>query len=992
MGTVKKNFFKGFFLLVLVFSRPYLSFAQVTIDSVQLSNTNPAAGSALSVTFTYCESQYYDSSVFFGVINQAATVQTCPAAGQTFVVDSGGTNQTDTAPGAGWNGGSPQNNGVTTCPTIQQVVWNTTVPSSLTAGATYSFIVAGNVNGIQCNALNISSQMAVSFTVALPPPSCAATVVTLGLTAAPGGLYLLDVYYSFVNSGASNLVYTLPPDVTAQSAGPNAVITAGSVSWSLGNVTVQQTGVAWAMLSVSSGTAGGTVLANAVTLNSTGCGASSSNTASVTVQEPPLSLMKSESAASLAAGTAVTYALNWDTTGQDLQYYDSYDNDAVGTTNGSITGFDGTAYTQLAAVNGDLGSWSVAVSQGNSYIIGSTAVTNSQGEPISDYPALLRSGPGVNICSGFTVQGDLQIPSAAGTFAGSGDCAMVVAVNPSQGLTMVAAISGNNTPDYFYFQKNQNYDGAIYPAPMGTNSLPLFPTAQNPNGDGQQDPIIVGNWYTVNVNVQFSGSGPITYTARLWPKGIPGDAATFVYTDPNNASDIPNNAGTISGCSCGWLQGWQAYETTGVDYFANLQVYDGGPVVNATITDPVPPGVTYLGASPAPTYGAPLGPLVWNFPGPVTDQCPVSWWGTVACPGPATDQFTVSANGIAPVTSNMVSAAVTGSCITSTPTNTPTNTVTPTPTVSCALTSATLSWASDDAGEIFINGNLANLCPDGCWTGYNNISIPLSWLNTTGDNVIAAYAYSVDNVFSGATWLLTLNYSNCTSTYVEPSNCVVDQYLFDPNSATGLPPAGSFPANWNMVGFNDSSWSAPGTIGTTLPAVAFADELIPNPSGGTVPWLWGAANWLTVNVGDAWMFREHFQVGIAPTCPPLTPTPSATPSPTSTLTPVYTPTATPTPPGLHVWPNPYNPQYAWPGNGVGLFRAYQVPSGATMSIYTVSGELVIKLGQDPNYPGGYIDWNGDNSKGVPVSAGIYYYVIQNNNSTLLSGKVLVLRE
>jgi hypothetical protein len=222
-----------------------------------------------------------------------------------------------------------------------------------------------------------------------------------------------------------------------------------------------------------------------------------------------------------------------------------------------------------------------------------------------------------------------------------------------------------------------------------------------------------------------------------------------------------------------------------------------------------------------------------------------------------------------------------------TATSTPTQTPSPTP---CTLTSASLSWAADDAGEIFINGNQADLCPSGCYVGVNNISIPVAWINPTGDNVVAAYVYSTDTVYSGATWLLTLNYSTCPSTYVVPGNCVVGQYLFDPNASTGLPSAGSFPANWNMVGYNDSSWSAPGTIGTTLPSVAFANELIPYPPGGTVPWLWGAANWLTVAVGDAWMFREHFQTGVS-NCPVTQAT--STPTPTATSTP--TPAASGTP-------------------------------------------------------------------------------------------------
>ncbi len=201
------------------------------------------------------------------------------------------------------------------------------------------------------------------------------------------------------------------------------------------------------------------------------------------------------------------------------------------------------------------------------------------------------------------------------------------------------------------------------------------------------------------------------------------------------------------------------------------------------------------------------------------------------------------------------------------------NLVNPDAALPCTLTSATLSWASDDAGEIFINGNQANVCGDGCWVGFNNISIPLAWINTTGDNVLAAYTYSVDTVFSGTTWLLTLAYSDCSNTYVQSGDpCVLDQYLYDPNYATGLPAAGSFPANWTMTSFNDSSWSAPQTVGP-VPAVYPEDETIPNPLGGGVDWIWGASNWMTVTDGDAYMYIEHFQVG-ASTCLPFTPTPT----------------------------------------------------------------------------------------------------------------------
>lgn len=95
--------------------------------------------------------------------------------------------------------------------------------------------------------------------------------------------------------------------------------------------------------------------------------------------------------------------------------------------------------------------------------------------------------------------------------------------------------------------------------------------------------------------------------------------------------------------------------------------------------------------------------------------------------------------------------------------------------------------------------------------------------------------------------------------------------------------------------------------------------------------------------------------------------------------------------GLHVWPNPFDTHYAvavGPQNQPAL-QAYQVPLTAKMTLYTVSGELVNTLAPLPT---GYIYWYGTNSSGAPVAAGIYYYIIQDGNTTLLKGKVLLLRD
>jgi len=95
-------------------------------------------------------------------------------------------------------------------------------------------------------------------------------------------------------------------------------------------------------------------------------------------------------------------------------------------------------------------------------------------------------------------------------------------------------------------------------------------------------------------------------------------------------------------------------------------------------------------------------------------------------------------------------------------------------------------------------------------------------------------------------------------------------------------------------------------------------------------------------------------------------------------------TPTNTPVGLHLWPNPYDPRFAVNGT----LKVYQAPPGSDLSIYTVSGELVKTSMVDGN---GWILWDGRNRYGIPVSGGIYYYVVQSGNNNLLTGTLLIVR-
>ncbi|HEY5038399.1 MAG TPA: SBBP repeat-containing protein, partial [bacterium] len=135
---------------------------------------------------------------------------------------------------------------------------------------------------------------------------------------------------------------------------------------------------------------------------------------------------------------------------------------------------------------------------------------------------------------------------------------------------------------------------------------------------------------------------------------------------------------------------------------------------------------------------------------------------------------------------------------------------------------------------------------------------------------------------------------------------------------------------------------------------------------------------------------------ITPTATPTsTPTNSGTPTKTASNTPTFTPTLTPTVTftptatftltpvcAFHFWPDPFDPKYAVGG----LLKMSCVPAGATVSFFTVSGELVKQVQEN----GGMAIWDGRNQFGTRVSSGIYNYVIQQGAQVFQAGKFLVV--
>ncbi len=200
----------------------------------------------------------------------------------------------------------------------------------------------------------------------------------------------------------------------------------------------------------------------------------STDTASVTVG-PGFTIAKSESSATLNPGQNITYTLAYSHSGQSLQLFDSYDNDSVAPpppANG-IQGFDGTLYTGSAGV-----SFTVASdSQNNHYIIAQACPGLAIGVTCNTFGTLLRNGPTVNICTGYTVEGNMYIP--VGDQQGS-DAHMVIAASGTNAY--MVGISLDNFPGNFFLQKN-NAGTVANPVTLLNNQIATTITA--------------GVWYTV---------------------------------------------------------------------------------------------------------------------------------------------------------------------------------------------------------------------------------------------------------------------------------------------------------------------------------------------------------------------------------------------------------------------------------------------------------------------------------------------------------------
>ncbi len=214
---------------------------------------------------------------------------------------------------------------------------------------------------------------------------------------------------------------------------------------------------------------------------------------------------------------------------------------------------------------------------------------------------------------------------------------------------------------------------------------------------------------------------------------------------------------------------------------------------------------------------------------------------------------------------------------------------------------------------------------------------------------------------------------------------------YDTDYLIGNPPVNLFPINYENIVAPTSAVGSISLDGAAIPAGSFSPIGAGTYSGAQVP-VSGAPHQLTGPAGSpfgvvAYGFASADAYGYpGGVVLQQIPTPTVTFTPTFTPTP-YTGPGPPPPPvntcQIHLWPDPYNPQVA----AFKYLKLDCIPPGATVSFYTVSGELVNTVGETA----GIAQWDGKNKSGVNVSAGIYFYAVVQGGQFLAKGKFLILR-
>ena len=688
------------------------------ITSVSIVPTNPGYGDLVQVTVNLCASNN-DTPFLSAAISTQPAPEAVGTAGQVFVVDGYGIDRKDVT------FADPTQVGLMQTPINEPYPYTnlTCLDCAVAAGLPLSYVFTVHmptadyfssvcnptsfylIVGQRGNNLGASDwsnlapgctspdqgYVSVPIPIVVPPASNSITNRYEGSLAAAGDEILFSMDYSYGGPGAFSITDPVPggTDFTVVSYGPTSIpggsvtapVAGGTGVWNFpdrAGMAGMQTGTVWMLLKSNTLSATGTIYTNTATATQPGVTTAMAS-AAVTVGAPAISILKTESAASLLAGSNITYVLSYDINGFALKDFAPFDNIPAGIYDSSTGPPQGWQYSPYNGTGP--GTWTVKdpCATGGAYITGSGAATT--------YPALLLddgiSGNAIDaFCTGMIIS-DFYIEDSA--YSGA-DAAIIIRSNNLTGT------AGRSIGIWASIDVNP---AVLFISQCGTgNMLGCGSIISGATGSYTNTPSIgmisPKKWYRMRILAANAGTGQ-RIQAKVWARGDPEPAVWDLdYTVPNigpggDTNWDCNGTGAIS--NDGWRPGvgQQTGDGAGVqDSYDNFTVYaPRNTAASTAIYDTVPTGVNYIGNAGGCTK---TGGVVNCDIGSVSLQSgSFTWWGTAnTCNSTISNQALIFyASGSAPIASNWVAADVMcwspTTTVTVTKTYTVTLTLTPTP-------------------------------------------------------------------------------------------------------------------------------------------------------------------------------------------------------------------------------------------------------------------------------------------------------------------------
>ena len=903
-----------------------------SITNVQVIPAAPGPGQTVDVSWDYNISSEYNNPHALVVVSDQSTLRQAATNGQWVMIGNSCVTPGDPASAQVTGGCSLGNNvGPAGGGTVSSGTYSFTLPDDLIPGYTYYIIIGMKDYNVYMNpSVSVDAQNYFSFTIPLPPPTVTLEKIAEGSAGLPGGIVLYTVQYYATNTNSVVITDDVPADVTFIEAYDGGAESAGTITWNLGSFTSPVRGTVSWLGQLGGGLSDGDVIHNTARGDSSDITNSQSNDALVTIGSA-LNIEKIAEPQNVAVGETITYTLSFTNEGYALDEYVDFDAPA------------------------DLTGWSEVVAGASWVVVGGELVGDGPG---GQWGKIVKDSPSLHDAMYIT---DIFIPSSNS----SGDA-----------VFMFNFIDQDNQ---YHARIQSDANNICFDRVVATTWQQV--QCVTPSGFS----ILTDKWYKMKVQVNSS-----TMRVKVWPKGDPEPTAWAIErTDTSHPG--PGRPGY--------------QDNEGEDRFDNLKIFQPAPATNLRVWDTLPACTTFAGCSGGCTESG--GVVTWNFPGVIGNE----YYGldfyviADACASNTTVHNTGCADAdepAPPVCSNDAPVVV-GILDSPTSTVTPTYTETPTYTYTCTNTytytytdtptpSATLTvtetspytpsvteTATPSATPTFTDTATPTVTPP-----FTNTVTPTVTPSHTDTPVFTPTVTPTITVTFTFTQTPTATPTVTMTSTPLPAQISVSMTVMD----ASVPPGEYSEIRVRIV--NTGTVDAEGVVvGNSVPALTTFDETY----GDNPLWAFDGVNFTrvigtvvagsTVEVYFSLKVDEGLEneiITVAGTTVDYHEYPA--PMPVTVLTETtnedYIFVGE-----IVVYPNPYNPMLAVNGT----LKFDNIPSGALITVHTISGERVKAFNRS-----GRVEWDGTNYSGVEVSAGIYYFIIRwNDGESVKIGKIYIVR-